>query len=466
MPVPAADPAARIEAAFAARIGTSRFQLWFPPNARFVWLGHEFVLAARTLQFQDYATDKFGEALQQAVTEVLGAGTPVRFVTDAELFAGPAERKVADAPKTVQTLFGEAPVEIPRPKKEHLKPTRRWKTFADFVVGPCNRVAHAAALAAAEEPGMAANPVVLFGPCGVGKTHLLEAAYAMMRKVGGDTPQYIHAEEFANRFGQAIRFGKMSAFRRQFRDCSALLFDDLNFLESKTANQEEFLHTLDALTSDGRQVIVTTDCHPRLAEKLLPELADRLLGGAVWSLMPPDDATRVGILRRKAMQAQPMLSDDVLKFLAKNLNGNVRELEGAVNSVRHYAKVTGSPATPTLAREALGDLLRHTVRTVTVADVEAAVCSVLKLAAGTLRSKSRSWAVSHPRMIAMYLARKHTSATYGEIAKHFGVKQHSTAVAGEKKVRAWLAAKETLALGDRKWAAKDLLERVERELAR
>lgn len=144
----------------------------------------------------------------------------------------------------------------------------------------------------------------------------------------------------------------------------------------------------------------------------------------------------------------------------------MRELEGAVNSVRHFAKVTGQPVTAGLAREAVGDLLRHTVRAVTVADIDAAVCAVLRLAAGTLQSKSRSWAVSHPRMLAVYLARKLTAATYGEIARHFGVKQHSTAVAAEKKVRGWLAANGTLALGDRKWAVKDLLARVERELQR
>jgi chromosomal replication initiator protein len=187
--------------------------------------------------------------------------------------------------------------------------------------------------------------------------------------------------------------------------------------------------------------------------------------------MPPDDETRLEILRRKAGSGPTgggplVIPDPVLKHLARNLRGNVRELEGAVNTVRHYAKVTGQAATTAVAREALGDLLRHTVRAVTVADVDAAVCAVLRVAAGTLQSKSRSWAVSHPRMLAVYLARKHTAATYGEIARHFGVRQHSTAVAGEKKVRQWLGKNEVLALGDRKWAAKDLVDRVERELQR
>ena len=317
-----------------------------------------------------------------------------------------------------------------------------------------------------EEPGQGANPLVIHGPVGTGKTHLLEGIFAGLKRQSDQRPCYVTAEEFTTRFVQASRLGKMSAFRRQFRECSTLLLDDLHFLATKKATQEEFLHTFDALVADGRQVVVTTDCHPRLADELMPELVDRLLGGAVWGLLPPDPETRLEILRKKSCGSGPAIPDDVLKSLATNLRGNVRELEGAVNSVRHYAKVTGRPADMATAREALGDLLRHAVRVVTVADVDAAVCSVLRLASGTLQSKARSWAVSHPRMIAIYLCRKHTAATYGEVSKHFGAKTHSTAVAAEKKVRAWIEKGASVAIGDRDWPVKELLDRVERELQR
>ena len=143
---------------------------------------------------------------------------------------------------------------------------------------------------------------------------------------------------------QASRLGKMSAFRRQFRECSALLLDDLHFLATKKATQEEFLHTFDALVADGRQVVVTTDCHPRLADELMPELVDRLLGGAVWGLLPPDPETRLEILRKKATGGAPGDPRRRAEVRSRrSLRGNVRELEGAVNSVRHYAKVTGRP---------------------------------------------------------------------------------------------------------------------------
>lgn len=473
--------ALRMEAALKARIGPQRYELWFRPLAIFVPMGRELAVAVASAHTQDFFDRTFGAAVKAAAAEVLDASATVRFVVDPELFqpdgapaakpeAPHAKQQPAEKPPQLN-LFGDRvdpPPAPPRAKKP--KPGvgqgRRFKSLGEFVVGASNRVAHASALSVVEDPGQGANPLVIHGPVGTGKTHLLEGIYAGLRKQWADArPTFVTAEEFTTKFVQAARFGKQNAFRRQFRECSALLLDDLHFLATKRGTQEEFLHTFDSLLADGRQIVVTTDCHPRLAEELMPELVDRLLGGAIWGLLPPDDETRLGILRAKSGSG-PTIPDDVLKYLARNLKGNVRELEGAVNGVRHFARVTGKPVDQPLVREALGDLLRHTVRAVTVADVDAAVCTVLRLSAGTLQSKARSWAVSHPRMIATFLARKHTSATYGEIAKHFGAKQHSTAVAAEKKVRAWIQKDEKLALGDREWRTKDLIDRIERELQR
>lgn len=455
---PLPEIAARIETAFAESVGGDRFRLWFPPNARFYWLGDKLAVACRNTHFRDWAQEKFGDALAAAVETTVGPAH-VEFVADPEAFAAGHGKLFVDDP---------APPAPPKPRpKPEVKPARRWKTFHEFVPGVCNRVAHAAALGAAEEPGSGPNPVVLHGPVGTGKTHLLESVYARLRQSDpGCRPMFVSGEEFATRFGHAIRFGKMSGFRAAFRGASALLFDDLHFLETKPGNQEELLHTLDALVSAGRPVIITTDCHPRLADKLLPELADRLLAGSVCSLQPPDDETRIAVLRQKAACSNPPVPDDVLRYLARHLTGNVRELEGAVHTLRHVAKVTGQSVTAGLAKEALGELLRHAVRAVGLADIDAAVCGVVGVPAGTLQAKKRTWAVTHPRMAAIYLARKLTAATYGEIAKYFGVKQHSTAVAAEKTVRGWLKDGAVLAIGERRWPAEDLIARVERELSR
>jgi chromosomal replication initiator protein len=195
----------------------------------------------------------------------------------------------------------------------------------------------------------------------------------------------------------------------------------------------------------------------------MPELTDRLVGGAVWSLTTPERATRFEILRAKAYKAGGM-PDSVLAYLAEHLHGNVRELEAAIHSVTHTSKVTARPIDIDLTRETLGDLLRHSLRVVKLDDVERVVCETLDMSRDLLFSKKRQWIYSYPRMLAMYLARKHTSATYSEVGKHFGNRNHSTVVAGEKRVRQWLADKITLQLGKRIMPVADIIEQIERKL--
>ncbi len=474
--------------AIAERIGQSRYDLWFRGHTQFVLQGETLLVGVPNLHFQEWLLEKFGDEVRSAAAEVLGYTAEVRFVIDPELFrAARAEQEAAksrsssplvpsprtfasepekvSSPTAVASSIAESQKTSMAEPQKSLRPARRWHSLQDFVVGPCNRVAHASAVSVVEEPGQGANPLVLHGPVGTGKTHLLEGIYAGLRKRFPDLRvQFVTAEEFVNRFVQTTRFGKQGAFRKTFRECGALLLDDLNFLAKKRATQEEFLHTFDALMADGRQMVLTMDCHPRLSEDLLPELVDRLLGGAVWGLLPPDAETRLAILRAKSAAVAPRVPEEVLQFLARQLRGNVRELEGALNSVRHFSKVTGRPIDVPLAREALADLLRHAVKVVGLADVDRAVCRVLRLPDGQLQSKIRSWAVSHPRMLAVYLCRKHTSASYTEVAKYFGAKTHSSAVAAEKKVRHWLDREEILTLGERKWRVQDLIERIEREL--
>jgi chromosomal replication initiator protein len=487
---PDSSLAARFDAALVARIGTQRHALWFVGNTAVVPAGRDLMLVVSNESFQKWLEHTFGAAVRAAAEEASGGKAAVRFVVDADLFAGttepakPAAKSEVELhgptkhaiPKPTRTLFGDELPPPPSARARKPKPVadqtpgprngRRWKSLSDFVVGASNRVAHASALSVVDEPGDAANPLVFHGPVGTGKTHLLEGIYAGLRKTHPDLkPTFITAEEFTTRFVQACRFDKQTAFRRQVRDCSALLIDDLHFLATKPGSQKEFVQTLDALVADGKQVVVTMDCHPRLAEELMPELVDRLLGGTAWPLQPPDDETRLGILRARAVGG-PAIPESVLKYLARNLKGNVRELEGAMNGVKHFAKVTGRPVDQSLVREALGDLLRHTVRAVTIQDVDEAVCTVLRLGKGALQSKARNWGVSHPRMLATFLARKHTAGTYGEISKHFGAKTHSAAVAAEKRVRAWVQKGEKLSLGDRQWDVKDLIDRIERELLR
>jgi chromosomal replication initiator protein len=520
------DVVAALGPAIARRIGEPRYKLWFERNTRFVRHDDHLSVGVPNRHFQEWLQKTFGTAVAAAAEEVFGCPLEVRFTIDPQLFQTArqeqaeveAARQAAPAPtpagghsteprgrsrnregagdteprgrsrnrqgaggaesgrtrsRTVAAPSGStAPTASGQPARSEqpapVRRTRRWRRLADFVVGPCNRVAHASATSVIEMPGECANPLVFHGPVGTGKTHLLEGIYAGLRRAHPDwRVTYITAEDFTNRFVQAVRLGRLNTFRKQFRECDVLLLDDLHFLARKKATQEEFLHTFDSLLADGRQMVLTCDCHPRLADDFSPELTDRLLGGAVWSLGPPDGETRRAILEAlSAGREGPIFPREVLDFLASQLRGNVRELEGAVQSIRHFSRVTSRPIDVPLVREALAELLRHAVRVVQLADVDRSVCALLRLEAGTLQGKGRAWAISHPRMVAMFLARKHTPAAYSEIGMYFGGRNHSTVVAAEKKVRQWLQDDHELALGERRVRVRELVERVERDLFR
>jgi chromosomal replication initiator protein len=465
--------------AIAQRIGEPRYTLWFAAKTKFAWEGGQLVVGVPNHFYQEWLQSKYGEAVRAAAQAILGRSVQVSYTIDPELFQAARQEQAAvgsvaaedneesnPAPSRTAPVTGREPLPGQRGRSP-AKSVRRWHRLADFVVGACNRVAHASALQIVESPGQGVNPLVLHGPVGTGKTHLAEGICAGLRKKYPEwRVQYITAEEFTNRFVQAMRFNKLGPFRKHFRECEVLLVDDLHFLARKPATQEEFLHTFDALTANGSQLVVTCDCHPRLAEEFSPELTDRLLGGGVWGLLPPDPATRLDILRAKVGRGESPIPEEVLDYLSEHLRGNVRELEGALKSVRHFSTVTGRPLDVTLARQALADLLRHAVRVVQLADIDRAVCKVLRLDAGALQVKQRAWTVSHPRMLAIYLARQHTAAAYTEIGRYFGGRNHSTAVAAEKKIRQWLKEGGQLVLGERHLGLRDVVDQVERELQR
>jgi chromosomal replication initiator protein len=487
------DVSAALGPAIARRIGEARYKLWFERHTRFQPEGDRLIVGVPNRHYQEWLKKTFADAIADAAGEVCGQALTVRFVIDPELFREARREQAQAATPPIEpepaaavpatALVAPPPAPLPRPKQKSARPgshqpglfadaectrrpSRRFRSLVDFVVGPCNRVAHAAAVSVVEAAGEGANPLVLHGSVGTGKTHLLEGIYLGLRRSHASWRIcYCSAEEFTNRFVQAMRFGKLTSFRKHFRNNDVLLLDDLNFLARKKATQEEFLHTFDELLADGRQIVLTCDCHPRLADDFTPELTDRLLGGVVWGLTPPDADTRLDVLRAKAARLPAAAPpEEVLAFLATQLRGNIRELEGALNSVRHFAQATGRPLDLPLAKEALGDLIRHSLRVVQLDDVDRAVRAALRLDRGALQSRGREWALSHPRMVAIYLARKHTAAAYSAIGAHFGGRNYSTAVAAEKKVRQWLEANDEVCLGERRLRVRELVERAEREL--
>jgi chromosomal replication initiator protein len=299
----------------------------------------------------------------------------------------------------------------------------------------------------------------------MGKTHLLEGMTQAMRSrsVGGSVV-LTTAEAFTNSFLDAMRASGLGAFRQRFRRPAALLVDDIHFLAAKRATQDEFLHTFNALMEAEVPIVLATDTHPRSIPKLSEELATRFLGGMLVRIDAPDLATRKAIVLAKAESRGVELPEPVADFLAEHLRSSVRELEGALQTVMAHAQLTGRKLDLALARSALRDTIRHTNANLALRDVERAVCEVFQLEGESLRSETRARTVAQPRMLAMYLARKHTRAAFGEIGRHFGDRNHSTVIAAIRRVESWLRDETRISLLSGFESVHDLVATLEQRL--
>ena len=250
------DGIAALTQSLRQRIGAARYDLWFAGKTKLSWHDDHLTIGVPNLFVQEWLQKTFANDVREAIASAMGQPRAVRFVIDPELFQAARQREAPPAAATAQPQAMTVKSTPPR--------TRRWRSLAEFVVGCCNRVAHAAAVSLVEQPHDVPCPLVVHGPVGTGKTHLLEGIHAGLSSSRSDWRVcFVTAEEFTNCFVQAMHHGKLGAFRKQFRECDALLLDDVHFLAGKKATQEEFLHTLDALAANGRPIALTADCHPR-----------------------------------------------------------------------------------------------------------------------------------------------------------------------------------------------------------
>lgn len=470
------EPALR--AAVAERVGESRFGLWFGEGVRLGVEGDSLTVGVPNQFFKDWIQSKYATDLSSIGEAVAGRRLGLRFDVAGELEPGvgevvpdPVIRPESDDRRHGPTvpLPSGPPVDHPkpappadRPRARRARPARR---LDHFVPGPGSRLALAACSEMAEAPGASFNPLVIHGGIGLGKTHLLEGvAEAISRRHPGIRVVQQTAEAFTNNFLDAMRAGTLNAFRSRYRSAEVLILDDVHFLAAKRATQDEFQHTIDALSAAGSAIIVASDQHPRLIPKLTDELATRLLGGMVVKLEAPDPTTRKAILKAKAASRGVELPEAVASYIADNLRASVRELEGALHSVLAHATLTGKRLDLNLAKSALRDTIRHTAQAVALKDIERAVCSLFDLPTDALKSDGRSRAVTHPRMLAMFLSRKHTGAAYSEIGRYFGGRNHSTVISAEKKVRSWLQDEQRQNLLAGFETMGDVLSAVERTL--
>ena len=342
------------------------------------------------------------------------------------------------APVTAAGETGEpggsgVPVEVAAPAAASPK-----YTFDLFVIGSSNRFAHAAALAVAEAPAQAYNPLFIYGGTGLGKTHLLQAiGQYVSEHTKGSTTRYVTSETFMNDFINSLRDKRIEGFKQRYRTYDVLLVDDIQFFEGKERIQEEFFHTFNSLYEAGRQIVISSDRPPKEIATLEERLRSRFEWGLITDIQPPDLETRIAILRKKVTTDRIGVSDpEVLTFIAGRVSTNIRELEGALTRVVAFSSLTGLPLTVELAEQVLRDLFPDgdAVPAVTITRIQEAVSDRFGLSVTELCSQRRSQAVAYPRQVAMYLSRELTDASLPKIGKEFGGRDHTTVIHATTKI--------------------------------
>lgn len=384
----------------------STFHLWLEPLQARSLQGDTLAVEAPD-EIRSWVADRFSRLLQACAASVLGPQVQVELVAPG-----------ADAPG------GER-----RAPAVPAEPFNPRFTFDQFVIGDSNRLAHAAALAVAEMPGLAYNPLFLCGPPGLGKTHLVHSIANYVATYGdGLAVRYTTVEAFTNHFLGALHGATMDAFKAAYRGVDVLLVDDVQFLQSKLKTEQEFFHTFNALHQSGAQLVLTSDRPPRDMDALEDRLRERFEAGLVTDIQPPDYETRLTILRKRVRQdGIGEIALDALELIAGRVDTNIRALEGALIRVVAYASLTGRQVSRELADEVLAGLypeLRPKARS--VRDIQEQICAAFDLTLDELLSSTRAAPVAWPRQMAMYLARELTDQTLPAIGRAFGGRNHTT----------------------------------------
>jgi chromosomal replication initiator protein len=395
----------RIREEMRRAVGDSTWQLWLEPLVARHIEDQTLVIEAPA-ESRAWVEASFARLLAACTKAVLGASACVKIVP-------PGTQGPAPAP----------PRALPRTE---LNP--RY-TFDQFVIGDANRLAHGAALAVAEMPGLAYNPLFICGPPGLGKTHLLHSIGNYVTEHGdGLTVRYTTVEEFTDQFVGALHARGLEQFKAAYRGVDVLLVDDVQFLQSKARTEQEFFHTFNALHGAGAQLVLTSDRHPRDLDALEDRLRERFEAGLVTDVRPPDAGTRRTILRKRVQQdALAGIDPEAVDLIAEHVDSNIRALEGALIRVVAYGSLTGRPVTADLAAEVLAGLYPGArVHRFSVSDIQRHTCEAFGVSMDELLSTSRAAPIAWPRQVAMYLARELTDQTLPAIGRAFGGRNHTT----------------------------------------
>ena len=398
------------------------FYRWFKPTLLVEDSGDQLTVSVPNEEFRTWLSRHYAAVIDEAAAEVQRPGVKVSFV----IGTGTAQRAPAmGSPRVAHEA-------TPAPVGAALNP--RY-TFDSFVVGPSNQFAHAAALAVAEAPSLAYNPLYLYGGVGLGKTHLMHAVgHLLLQKWPELKLTYVTSERFMNEMINGVRYDRMLEFRERYRAVDVIMVDDVQFMAGKDGTQNEFFHTFNALHESQKQIVISSDCPPQEIRSLEDRLRSRFLWGLIADIQPPDLETKIAILKKKADAERVPLPDDVALYIANRIKSNVRELEGSLIRLVAYASLTGEMMSLALAQDVLRDILKPDDQPVTIDMVLKFVANYYSVRPAELKARNNSRAITEPRQIAMYLCKQLTNASLKQIGLAFGGKHHTTVLHSVNKV--------------------------------
>ncbi|MDR2755652.1 MAG: AAA family ATPase [Planctomycetaceae bacterium] len=439
----------RLREVLVERLSLQRFNLWFGQESSIYFEDARIIFRVKNPFAIDWIRSNFQQEIEQAILRVFGKTFPIGFSV---ISMEPVKVKDSgNQPKPVVTPS------IPRPhcplqtpnierKNENVERQnnipRRFATFQTFIEGLSNRLACRAATLVVEHSGQI-NPIYIYGPTSVGKTHLLEGIWSAVRQQQGRKPPlYMTTEQFISSFLGNIQPGSsrsgIQGFRNKLLEVSVLLIDDIQYLSRKDATQSEFLYTIDTLRNQGIQMVFTGNRPLKELTGLRSEIICRLESGMVCGIELPEREMSFRIFQNMVIQRQLPIGQDVCRMVTSRLGVHARQLSGALNRLHAVYLTRNEPITLEVAEETLGDLIRIQRRDVRLQDIEKVVCETFGLSEQALQSKSRAKQITAPRMLAMWLARKYTRSALSEIGKYFGDRSHSTVVTAQKKVDQWV----------------------------
>jgi chromosomal replication initiator protein len=456
----------RFSELLANKIGPQRYSVWFDGQTRFNVRNDSLEVQVPDEFVGEWIGSNYGRKIEEAASEVFGALMPVKVQVTPQLFVGITGKKKPPASTTPQAAMPPAPKAADARPSAEVLPHKIQHSLESYIVGSCNELAVTTVKRVCDFPGAEYDPLFVHGGCASGKTHLLQG---LCRQFARQHPTkrwlYLTGEDFTNDYITAVRTQRVDSFRRRMRDLDLLVIDDIHFLAGKKQTQEEFLHTFNAIEATGRQVVLSSDIHPRQFSDFSESLINRFISGMVVRLDQPNLSMRSELLRSMAGDRKLMMPPEAIEWIARRITSNARELEGSLIRVEAICRLERAQPTLAVVSQILSDLDRQHVAPTRPEHISTAVCQYFSIDAKDLASGKRQRTISLARSLAMFLIRKNSRLSYPEIAGKLGKRNHSTVISACRRIERAVKNNEKLewesSIGPRVDETQELIQRLE-----